>query len=393
MIGQVRTAHPAIILDGTDYYSRLAPYLTSFKYEDNCDGKKADDLSFELADRDGKFISTWMPKKGAFFDASIITERWFAPIASDLSLDCGRFWIDSIEFVLPDHKVVVKAQSIPTDVRIKQSKETRGWEKTSLQDIANQIAGENNMSLDWQASVNPRYLRTEMHDESSLGFIMKRAHDAKLAIKVHRNKIVIFDEQKLEEAAPQFTLLYGNTAGGGGGATYRMTGGHFITKVTDTTKKSKVSYIAPESGEVQSGTYTAEDGSGNGEGGDETGGDDQGDRDNSDPDNEEGDTSEGNGGNGGKEAPAQRLTGTDFSGGDQAGVSLKAKSNVRDKNKKKDQSRIELSIGNPLIAAGMTFNLVGCGQFDGKWFVETAHHSVAPEYNTELTVRKCLQGY
>jgi hypothetical protein len=37
--------------------------------------------------------------------------------------------------------------------------------------------------------------------------------------------------------------------------------------------------------------------------------------------------------------------------------------------------------------------LVGCGQFDGKWFVETAHHKVAPEYTTELQIRKCLQGY
>ena len=259
MIGQVRTARPAIILDGKDYYSSLAPYLVSFAYEDNSDGKKADDLSFELADRDGKFIGSWMPEKGAFLDAQIICENWFAPGFGGLSLDCGRFWIDSIDFELPDHKVSVKATSLPTNVRLKGSKETRGWEKTSLQDIANQIAGENDMTVDWQADTNPRYKRTEMHDESSLAFLMQRARDAKLAIKIHRNKIVIFSEQKLEEAEPAFTLLYGNTAPGAGGQTYRMSAGHFSSKITDTTKKAKVSATDPESGDVKSGEHEADD--------------------------------------------------------------------------------------------------------------------------------------
>ena len=85
MIVPVRTARPAIILNGNDYYSSLAPYLLSFTYTDSCDGKKADDLGFELADRDGKFISTWMPEKGAFLDASIIATNWFMPYAGGLS--------------------------------------------------------------------------------------------------------------------------------------------------------------------------------------------------------------------------------------------------------------------------------------------------------------------
>ena len=135
MIAQVRTAYPAIILDGQDYYNALAPYFVSMTYEDSCDGQKADDLHIILADRDHKFISTWAPKAGASLSAQIICERWFAPNAAALKLDCGKFWIDTIEFTLPDSKVLIKATSIPTDVRIKTSTETRGWEKTTLQDV------------------------------------------------------------------------------------------------------------------------------------------------------------------------------------------------------------------------------------------------------------------
>jgi hypothetical protein len=51
-----------------------------------------------------------------------------------------------------------------------------------------------------------------------------------------------------------------------------------------------------------------------------------------------------------------------------------------------------MSIGNPLVAAGQTFTLKGVGQYDGQWFIESAHHEVGPEYKTELTVHRCLKG-
>jgi len=398
MIVQVRAARPSIMMDGKDWYGELAPYLVSMTYEDNCDGKKADDLNIELADRDGKFISDWMPKKGAYLDAGIITERWFAPYGSDLSLDCGRFWIDSVEFVLPARKVSVKATSLPTGVRLKASKEHRGWENTSLKDIANQIAQENHMSLDWQAQSNPRYRRTEQHDESPLAFLMHRANDAKLAIKIHRNKIVIFDEQKLEEVEPKFTLLYGDTSPDAGMSIFRMAGASFSTKIADSTKKAKVSHTDPETGDVKSGEHTAEDDDGEGD----TSGDAEDETDdkvNTDPDSEDEPTGisvepDPIPQQGRPELRDEPGSVRDYNK-DQtsAGSSLKAKAHVRDKNKDKNTAKIELSLGNPLIASGMTINVKGCGQFDGKWFVQSAHHSVGPEYKTELTIRRCLKGY
>jgi uncharacterized protein len=381
MITEARTARPSISLGGTDYYQSLAPYFISMAYTDACDGKKADDLNIELADRDGKFISTWMPKKGATLDAGIIAERWFSPVSAAISLDCGTFWIDTIEFELPGRKVSVKATSIPTNTRIKASKESRGWEKSTLKDIANQIAGENGMSIDWQADRNPRYSRVEQIEESGLGFLQKRANDAKLAIKVHRNKIVVFDEQKLEEAEAKFSLLYGNTPAQSGLACYRMGGGHFASKLMDATKKAKVSHTDVTSGDVKSGEWTSTPD--NGDGGD---GDDQtDDKVNENPDGDDDEPS--------TEAEGRELSGDWGSGDGDAASTVKAKSHVRDKNKKKEQSRVELSIGNPLVAAGMTFNLVGVGQFDGKWFIESAHHSIGPEYKTELQIRRCLSGY
>jgi uncharacterized protein len=385
MINQVRAARPAIILNGQDYYDALSPYFLSLEYTDNCDGEKADDLSIELADRDKRFISDWMPDKGTFLDVSIVAERWFALNSPSLTLDCGRFWIDSVDFQMPANTVGIKASSLPTTAHIKGTDETRGWENTSLRDIAQQIAGENGMTIDYQSNVNPRYKRIEQNEESALAFLKKRAKDAKLSIKVHRSALVIFDEETYEAAEAKFTVLYGAGPATAGLPCYRMAGGHFETKLTDTLKKAKLRHTKQETGEVTSEDFTA-------------GGDDDGDLPddfsqnvNEDPGSEPDDASDSDGGElrdeGGGGLEDWNLDNSSAAG------QRKAKSVVREANKDKETASIDLGIGNPLVAAGMTFNLVGVGQFDGKWFVTSAKHTVGPMFITSLEIRRCLEGY
>jgi Bacteriophage probable baseplate hub protein len=385
MLAQARTARPTIVLNGSDYFSKLAPYFLSLIYTDNCDGVKADDLQLMLADRDNRFISDWMPDKGTFIEVSIIAERWFAPLASALSLDCGRFWIDEIEFQLPQHTVSIKGCSIPTDAHIKASKNTRGWEDTTLQDIANQIAKENKMTVDWQADYNPRYDRVEQVSQSSLAFLQERADDAKLAIKVHRGKIIVFDEQQFEDAGPRFTIVYGNKVGSG---EYQMKGGKFVTRLTDTMKTAQVSHTSVELGELIKGDYSAPDE-------DLEGSHTNHINENVDSADDIG-ASNGDGG-GGTDIPTDEggglIGGLEGGSGGSTASDRKARAEVRKANRHKEQGTIAMSIGNPLIAAGQTFTLKGVGKYDGKWFIESALHEVGPMYTTTLGVRRCLKGY
>lgn len=392
MITQARAARASIVVSGKDYASALAPYFISMTFTDNYDGEKADDFSLQLADRDRRFISDWMPDKGTFLDAAIIVERWFAPFASGLSLDCGRFWIDTVEFKLPQHTVEIKATSIPTDAHIKSSDETRGWEDQTLHGIADEIAQENKMQVDWKSDYNPRYSHVELVEESGLGFLKTRAQDAKIAIKVARGKILFYDEEKLEAQPPAFTLVYGNIpAGTNGLASYRISGGHFTTKINDTTKKATVSHTSMRTGKMSKGFAESSDPQLESDWNQNVPqGTDEVDQD----EDNEGDG--GNGGNGTRRVQARDFGGdpnavADWSGGSGSSTRL-AQAKVRAKNKEKDKCKIEMAIGNPLVAAGQTCMILGVGQFDGKWFIESAHHTVGPEYKTELTVRRCLQG-
>jgi phage protein D len=377
VITQVRTARPSIVLGGADWFNQLAPYFLNCIYVDNCDGDHADDFQLQLADRDRRFISDWMPDVGTYFDAEIICERWFAPNAATLSLECGRFWIDSVDFLLPQHTVSIKASSIPTDQKLKGADETRGWENSSLQDVAIQIAGENMMILDWQALTNPKYQRLEQTEESGLSLLKKHANAHKLSLKVHKQSIVIFDEQKMESAAPAFTLLYGTAQGASASAAvYRMSGGDFQIMINDTVQSTRNSFSNMGTGMTGVSQF-------------ETGDQDIGEY-GTDSNEDPGEDGEGGGEEGGEQRrPRAGLSGDWTSESD----STFAEAMARNKNKHKVRATIEMSIGNPLVAAGQTFDLKGVGQFDGKWFIETAEHALGPQYDTKLVVHKCLEGY
>jgi uncharacterized protein len=394
-------------MDGKDYYKSLAPYLVTFSFEDNCTGEKADDLEIVLADRDKRFITDWMPQKGAFIDAGIVASQWFTPFAADLHLDCGRFWIDTITFELPEHTVTIKGSSLPTNARIKANVESRGWDDITLKDVATKLTKESQMDIDYPDDIrNPRYARTEMHDESALEYLKKRAENAKLAMKISKNKISFYDEQKREESEPKFSLLYGNLTGvpstftqitnvpttGAAtpkGAIYRLEGGTFTTTLNDTTKKAKVKHTSVEDGETKQGEATMPQ---------DVGPDGQPDPDDVMPDeldqNVPEDTDDADEASTVAEGREGQLREAEPGSPDQwnAASTTKAESIVRKKNKFKYQATLKLGIGNPLVAAGMTFNLVGVGQYDGKWIIDSAHHDLAPQYNTELKCHRCLKG-
>jgi len=390
MIIQVRSARPQIILNGEDFYSQLAPYLLHFEYTDSCDGQHADDCQFSLADRDRKFINEWMPAPGATLGAKIQAERWFGPNAATLALDCGTFYIDSIEFDLPQHTVHVKANSIPNDAHGKVSNETRGFENKSLQEIVSQIAGENHLEPKFLAQKNPMYDRVEQVQQSAFQFLRRLAEDAKLEIKIARGQLWLYDPLTLDQQPSSFTLVYGDGAAGADTQTYRMSSGRFRLQVTDLTASTVVSNTDIETGDTSQRQFDSNSllqGTGVGAGESLMNPSTWKDNLNWNSDVKSSDSGSGS---------PQLFDGTgglQYFSSDSAeadAVLTKAQAKTRDKNKRRYESDIELSIGNPLIASGQTFTLSGCGQFDGMWFIEQAHHVLCPMYDTRIHVRRTL---
>jgi phage protein D len=382
MIAQVRTARPVIMIAGTDYYANLAPFLLSFTYSDNIG--KIDDLQLELADPDRRFISESFPLKGnAELDVSIICQNWFVPLGPPITLDCGLFWIDQVDFKGPPNTVNVKANSIPVKSTIKTSNKVRAWEGSSLQEVARQIATENGMSIFWDTKENPKYKRVDQNDKTDLEFLQSLCDDAGLVMKVKRKRIIIFSEKEYEEREPVFNLIYG----------MNINSWAFSTKTADTKKESEVKFTDPETGKLTTGKAVddSDDVKWSGKlldynsprsSPDEPSDDQKEIRANVPPPVDYDFTQNDPGHNKGKGAGLE----------DKA--TKKAKNNLRKANRDRDTAQIEI-VGHPLLAAGQCGQIEGFYKWNGKYFLESINHRISGGYTCSLNLHRELasRGY
>ena len=65
---------------------------------------------------------------------------------------------------------------------------------------------------------------------------------------------------------------------------------------------------------------------------------------------------------------------------------------LRQKNKAEFSAEFTL-VGDVLLVAGVTVEVVGYGAFDGKYIIETATHNLTGGYTVGVKLRRVLEGY
>lgn len=335
---QARNARLIVKYNNKDISQDVAKHLQSFSFNDVMSAA-ADDIDITLEDVGELWEGDWLPDKGATLSVSIVTSNW--ENNGDEQLDLGRFELDEIELSGPSHEVKLKAVSIPNNNELRGIEKTRSWECISLSKIANDIAYEAGMKRYYKPAYDKTYKRVEQTDQSDLSFLLKLCQDEGLALKISDGTIIIFDENEYEQAAPVCTITKGDS---------RVSGWNFKSKTRDIYKACHVKYQDSKSG--QNIEYTFKD-----------------------PNKSEGKTLEVN-----EQvdsiAAAERL----------------AMKKLREKNCDKITGSLNC-MGNIQLMAGMTVNLSGWHEFDGKYIVVKGSHSIGSGYNMNLDLRRCLNGY
>ena len=325
-----------LIYEGADISRDIAPYLLSFDYDDKAGGE-ADDLQLALEDTEGNWRDPWYPEKGDRIEASIVTHNWSGPDESQ-SLFCGSFEIDEVEIAEPPMTVSVKAVSAPRSTSLRDQAKTKGWEDYTLSRIAQEIAGNGGLSLEYLTSKDPQYDRTDQIAVPDLKYLLGLCTDAALALKVTDEKIVVYDEEEYEGKPPVTTLKRGDM---------RIKGMNIKTKMAGTFKAAKVKYS--DSAEDVTHISLVEDDSA--------------------PDN--GQTMETN----------QRVK-------SEGEAEALAKGRLHQANKKEVTGSFTLA-GDLGLVGGVTVAVEGYGKFDGDYFVESAKHSYGDSgYTTTVSVRE-----
>ena len=207
-MSQARFAEVAIIYESVDISRDIAPFLTSFTYNDNA-SDKADDIALTLEDRRRLWVKDWFPTKGDKINATIILHDWHKE--NDVqSLPCGAFEVDSVDYSGPPNVINIKAISTLISKPMKSEAHTKAWENVRLSTIAGDIANKNGLALFWDCDNDIYFERKDQVMTSDLEFLKNLAHDYGVNIKVTDNQLVLYSHDKYEEKPVVDVLEFGD---------------------------------------------------------------------------------------------------------------------------------------------------------------------------------------
>ena len=326
---QARSSYVRLIYEGKNITRSISPYLINFTFTDNSGGK-ADDISLTLEDRDGLWASSWFPEKGDKIQASII----HIDGSKAQALPCGLYEIDSIDYSAPPRTITIKGISTAISKNMRHERHNKHWEFITLKSIALEIAGANNLAL-YYSGDNPFFERQTQAGISDIEFLQNLCSDFGLNLKVHDNKLIIYDiEQNYARESVN---------------TIEITDKHLIswkitTKGVNVYKSARVSYHDP----VKNETFTGE----------------------ASDDSIEG-TEEILEINERVESPAEAQT--------------LAEKRLLQANKNEVTGNITIT-GCVDYLAGNNITLSGFGAFDGKYTIESVTHSLSSGYTSSLKI-------
>ena len=363
--GYARRAYPKVIYNKVDISEALKPYLKSMEYTDMLTGQ-ADDLQLTLEDRDGLWLEAWFPDKGATLTASILTQYWTAPTEAEKELPLGLFEIDEIECSAIPSETKIKAVSVPNNTTLRGEGRTRSWQGYTIQKIAQDIANNAGMQLNFSSKDNPTLERVEQTEQSDLAFLDKLCQDNGLSLKVTDNQIVIFDMADMEAAEPSLIFVRPTMKGLDTSVSIdvnsndmnsestlkrlKPTSWRFTSSVRDVYKSCTVEHSQGKKKAKISATFT-------------------------DPNKTEG---------------KMLLVKKDVKSVEEA--ERMARKELREKNKDEVTGSITC-MGDTDLSAGLTVTVKGFGKFDGKYILSQVKHSLGSGYTCSVDLRRCLNGY
>ncbi|MDD3488749.1 MAG: contractile injection system protein, VgrG/Pvc8 family [Paludibacter sp.] len=366
VVSDIKVGNIVQFKGGPVYISATAaePTITRAASKCKCTAIKQKAHPYHLISQDGKKVYGWVNAsdvegqtvtttktvksqekkafKGTEIHAMVIQKNPYTN-GKDKVLDCGVFEIDSVDYSGPPQKLNIKATSIPYKAELRQTVHNRVWENTTLKNMAEKIAKRSSFKIMYLSNSNPVYKRKEQVNMTDIAFLKKMCKKAGISLKVTSKTIVLFDAADYENKAEVKKIK----AGKGNILSYS-----FSTKTADTSYSScHVIYTDPDTKETIEYTYT--------------------------PDNANAD--------GQKLEVKQKVTSL------QEAQELARKS-LRAKNKGETTAEFTL-VGDVDYVAGITVRVYGYGEFNGKYIVEQATHSITGGYKVQIKLRSCLEGY
>lgn len=307
--------------------AKIAGHATGFTYTDVASGQ-SDSVSITMHDIDKEWIGSLMPKRGASLGAKLQLINWNKEERTD-TFNCGTFILDDISFSGRPLSCVLGGVSVPIMDDFKSLPRTKTWEKTTVKDIASEIAGRAGVSLHYEAG-SVQIAEMEQNKQTDSAFLYSLCEKYGLAMKVYNHKIVIFDIVAYEEKGAILTLKETD-----------MLSWSYNTTVEGTYTGVDLNYTDPDIEDPISVTMGS----------------------------------------------AGRMYSVNTQASSRYDAELQAAAKVNDANRNIETMDVTIR-ANIKIVASHCINISGLGKADGKYYIDKVKHSVGSGYKMQLTLHK-----
>lgn len=336
---QARKATVLVNYAGVNITQEISKDMLGFSYTDNA-SEEADNVNLTLKDEYKKWSTSWFPEKGDTITPVIKTTNWRWDGDSQ-KLPCGGFYVDEPEYSGRPRQLSLGAVSAPLNSNFKETKRSQTWRNITLQEIASKIAKRYGLQLEtYLEGNNPGYSSLEQTETPDASFLSDLCEEEALAMKVTDKKIIIFDESVFEQRAAVATVNESSSI---------VKSYSFRSSLSNTAYAGvNIKYYDANMGRNIEFLYQVRDGD-----------------------------------------KIFELN-SRVSNGQQA--KRLARRKLRQLNKREYTGSLSL-YGNVNIVGGACIILEGFGVFDGKYYVQSATHSIGSGYTTDVDIRKVLEGY
>jgi phage protein D len=247
--------------------------------------------------------------------------------------------------------VSLSCVSAPLATGLRRRKRTKNWRGVTLKHIAEDIAKRAQMTLEFDGAAGPKYQHIHQNNQSDLEFLEGECTKAGRTLKVTESKLVIYDEQKLDEgdSVGEIELFAGLLK-------RRVLSYEFDVSDTGRYGSCHVTCFNPRTGKTVKGQFPREGQT----------------VDDLDPN-------------------GQTLEAV-INVADAAEAEARARALLRNANRFASRGRIT-TVGAPGLVAGVVFDLTNAGKLGGKFIVTKAEHRVGGGYTTSINVRRCMEGF
>lgn len=307
---------------------KIEQQASALSYTDVASGQ-SDSVSITLFDIEKEWMGKYMPQKGASLGVKLQLTNWGKEEKKE-TFNCGTFVLDDISFSGRPLSCVLGGVSVPAMDDFKSLKRSKTWEKTTIKNIASEIAKRAGVSLHYSGD-SIQIAEIEQNKQTDSAFLYSLCEKYGLAMKVYNNKIVIFSIIAYEKKASVLTLNETD-----------MLSWDYNTTVDGTYTGVKLSYTDPDSDK----TITVTIGS------------------------------------------KGRMYEQNTQASSKYDAELQAIAMVNGANRKIETMDITIR-ANPKIVASHCVTVKGLGKIDGKYYVDKIVHSVGRGgYQMKLTLHK-----